>query len=424
MFGDATLYLGDARAIVPLLGAFDACVTDPPYGQALNCNVITTNKRGGLAKRASPTARYPATIHGDDAPFDPAWLLDLAPAQLIWGAHKFARRLPEDGRWLVWDKLKSGLAQADGEIAWTNRAPPGGGGVRVFRFLWNGLCVDGRARHEVGAYIRRVHPTQKPEALMGWCLRELALKPRARIIDPYMGAGSTGVAAVRAGFRFVGVEIEPKYFAEACTRLESMSAQGDLLAPRVASEPRWGGLGPKAIFSTERARPQNAGGVGPVSRRAPSPPARTPGPRPARSPGRGPTGLPASAGSLRAAALRPCPGIDLDAHFPAPRAAPVAAQPLRNVAEPGGRPEPRHGLRHGDRSPAAAACLAPRGERHRALTFVQSHAWLRAVPRDHAPRLLQARTRPERAVSTELSTNCPRLSAVQRACAYSPWAPW
>lgn len=231
--GDATLYLGDCAKIAPLLGPFDAVVSDPPYGQALKTNV---------RRRAADAKRYPDRIVGDDAPFDPAWMLDLAPAALIWGAHQFARRLPEDGRWLVWDKRVGKVAsktQADGEIAWANRHVQGRSGVRIFRLLWDGQCIDGAAREDVGPGQPRVHPTQKPTVLMRWCLAQLALEPGAAVIDPYMGAGSTGLACLDAGMRFTGIEIEPQYFAAAVQRISAAARQPRLFAAAPVERVEW-----------------------------------------------------------------------------------------------------------------------------------------------------------------------------------------
>ena len=110
---------------------------------------------------------YPE-IDGDDTPFDPSHLLDLSPVAVIWGSHKFGNLLPT-GRTLVWDKVPPGKirSQGDGETAWTNFNPTGP--LRIFRLLWDGLCVGSGARHEVTAGQKRYHPMQKPELLMLWC---------------------------------------------------------------------------------------------------------------------------------------------------------------------------------------------------------------------------------------------------------------
>jgi site-specific DNA-methyltransferase (adenine-specific) len=247
--GDAELYLGDCREILPTLGRVDAVVTDPPYGQQQNTNVVGAKglrtyrcgAEGGGSRvidgnaRARVTAKgihstrlatkFPDQIRGDDAPFDPAPWLGLDAQLLIWGAHKFADRLPQ-GSWLVWDKVPTGKVrdQGDGEAAWVNDDKP----LRIYRLLWDGVCVGSAARAEVTAGQARVHPTQKPIALMEWCLDRLDLEPGATILDPFMGSGSTGVAALKHGFRFIGIDIETVYFETACRRIEQAYAQPDM----------------------------------------------------------------------------------------------------------------------------------------------------------------------------------------------------
>lgn len=236
VIGNATLYLGDCLTILPELRA-DAIITDPPYGQRQNTNVVGKggsraysihDKRrkaaGGLHSTGIAT-RFPDAIAVDDKPFDPAPWLALAPVVLFWGAHKFAHRLPAGG-WLVWDKVPTGKIrdQGDGEAAWLNRDRP----MRIYRLLWDGVCVGTEARHEVTAGQQRVHPTQKPEALMRWCITQAGAA--GTILDPYMGAGSTGVAALQLGHKFVGVEIEPQYFEVACERIENVQRQERLFA--------------------------------------------------------------------------------------------------------------------------------------------------------------------------------------------------
>jgi site-specific DNA-methyltransferase (adenine-specific) len=223
--GDATLYLGDCLEILPTLAKVDAVITDPPYGQALKVNnskYAAVQRNGGISR--TNVKDYPA-IHGDATPFDPLPWLGAAGVVVLWGAHKFAERLPAGG-WLVWDKVPTGKIrdQGDGEAAWINRQQP----LRIFRLLWDGLCVGEGARHEVTAGQQRHHPAQKPEILMRWCI-EQAGSPRS-ILDPYMGAGSTGVAAVQMGLAFTGCEIEPRYFDIACKRIEQAYRQRPLFA--------------------------------------------------------------------------------------------------------------------------------------------------------------------------------------------------
>lgn len=229
--GEATLYLGDCLEILPTLGKVAAVITDPPYGQAYKVNTFYAGggrdsavvRRSGKTITCRPNVYEP--VHGDDAPFDPSPWVSAAPVVVLWGAHKFADRLPPGG-WLVWDKVPTGKRrdQGDGEAAWINRDQP----MRIFRLLWDGLCVGEGARHEVTAGQKRYHPTQKPELLMAWCIQEA--KCGDLVLDPFMGSGTTGVACAHLGRRFIGIEIDERYFQIACKRIEAAYAQGRLFA--------------------------------------------------------------------------------------------------------------------------------------------------------------------------------------------------
>lgn len=219
--GDATLWLGDCREILPLLPKVDAVVTDPPYG-------IGYAHRGKGGKLARSTQFGGVAVTGDDVPFDPSFLLEY-PAAIIFGGNHFADRLPASPSWLIWDK-RDGVCsndQADCEIAWTNV----GGPARVMRHLWNGM-LKATERGDI-----RVHPTQKPVAVMEWCLGFL---PNAQtILDPFMGSGTTGVACAKLGRKFIGIEIEPKYFDIACKRIDEAYRQPRLFkdeAPKMKQE--------------------------------------------------------------------------------------------------------------------------------------------------------------------------------------------
>lgn len=233
IIGNATLYLGRWEDVLPRSTKVEALITDPPYGQDYKVN---TFHKGGtrdnaVVQRNGKTLMVHPNVHeeidGDDEPFDPMPLLALAPRVLMWGSHKFGSRLPQ-GRTLVWDKVPTGKvrSQGDGETAWTNVDPDDP--LRIFRLLWDGLCVGKGARHEVTAGQKRYHPMQKPEALMRWCIQQ-AGEP-ASILDTYMGSGSTGVAAIQMGRAFIGVESKPHYFDIACRRIEDAQRQGRLLA--------------------------------------------------------------------------------------------------------------------------------------------------------------------------------------------------
>lgn len=212
---DATLYLGDCREILPTLPKVDAVVTDPPYGIGADRGQMQrAGKRHGAAMAAS---RDYGESDWDREPPSPELLQSLRAAsahQIFWGGNYFP--LPPARCWLVWDKLNGENDYADCELAWTNLDRP----VRRLVWQWHGMIRQGKED--------RWHPTQKPEGVMKWAL---SLVPSARtILDPFMGSGTTGVACANLGRKFIGIEIEERYFDIACTRIEAAYAQGRLFA--------------------------------------------------------------------------------------------------------------------------------------------------------------------------------------------------
>ncbi len=199
------LICGDCREVLPTLGRVDAVVTDPPYGIGKDGQKRSTGAHGG--RKAYEFLGW--DIERPDTEVFSA-LAAAAPRGIIWGGNYFADLLPPTGKWLVWDKGQR-INQSDGELAWTTEA----GALRIFDKNRVALMLDGAE-----------HPTQKPVALMKWCLEQL---PDARtILDPFMGSGTTGVAAVKLGRRFIGIEIEPKYFDIACRRIRAALDAPDL----------------------------------------------------------------------------------------------------------------------------------------------------------------------------------------------------
>ena len=212
VIGAQTLYLGDCHEIAPAL-AYDAVLADPPYGIGFTFGGKVSGK---AAVNGNKRANKP--IHGDDKPFDPArWL--HRPC-ILWGANHFAQRLPH-GRWLAWNKLGDSEpwdSFADVEFAWQNTR----GADRIFSLLWKGLAQG----QKEGGTGERFHPTQKPVALMRWCLGFL---PDAGVVlDPFMGSGTTLVAYVKEGRAGIGIEIDEGYFDVACRRVDEAQRQGDL----------------------------------------------------------------------------------------------------------------------------------------------------------------------------------------------------
>jgi site-specific DNA-methyltransferase (adenine-specific) len=220
-----TLLKGDCREIVPTLTArIDAIVSDPPYGMRYN----TDNSRfsGGSHPLTRGGRHWTAPIVADDQPFDPSPWLDY-PKVILFGYHHFAQRLPV-GTVLVWIKRydpQFGTFLSDAELAWMK----GGHGVYCYRCLSN-----------YGHSNDRAHPAQKPVAVMKWAIQRLHLPEGTTILDPYMGSGSTGIAAHQLGYNFIGIEIDPTFFAAAQTRLVAVEAQPALLeacaCPTVSAE--------------------------------------------------------------------------------------------------------------------------------------------------------------------------------------------
>lgn len=207
--GLATLYLGDCVELLPSVSRCDLLLTDPPYGLGIDGQKESIN--------ANPKHNRKAHEHlGWDAerPSRLAFelMLHKSENQIIWGGNYFIDRLPPRPRkgWLFWDKGQRDLTMSDGEFAWSSFDFPS----RAYTLNRAALAQDGTE-----------HPTQKPIRLMKWCL---GLVPAAQtVLDPFMGSGSTGVAAVAMGKQFIGIEKEPRYFDIACRRIEDAQRQGD-----------------------------------------------------------------------------------------------------------------------------------------------------------------------------------------------------
>lgn len=222
VIGNATLYLGDCLTILPELRA-DAVITDPPYGIGY---AHGGGMRGGeIGNTAAANKRGSPPVIGDDLPFDPAPLLRLSANVLMWGADHYYSRLPDSGRWLAWNKLgdmEPWDSFSDVEFAWHSKE----GASRIFSMKWKGLACD-KVGENGGL---RLHTTQKPIRLMRWCVDQCRLQGDSLILDPYMGSGTTGIAAVQSGHRFVGIEIHEPYFDISCERIENAQRQERLFA--------------------------------------------------------------------------------------------------------------------------------------------------------------------------------------------------
>ena len=204
-----TLYQGDCLEVLPTLAGVDAVVTDPPYGISLATNYRERQRTAlALCNNFRPIA-------GDNRPFDPSPFLGFRTV-VLFGANYYAQRLPSSGAWLVWDKV-DGLPSerdlgfndnSDCELIWTNV----GNAARIIRHRWMGAMKASEQAEN------RVHPTQKPVELMRQIIRHYTC-PGDTVLDPFMGSGTTGVACVMEGRNFIGIELDPHYYAIAERRI-------------------------------------------------------------------------------------------------------------------------------------------------------------------------------------------------------------
>ena len=185
----------------------DACISDPPYG--INFNTNYTRFTTGFDV---PRTKH-KPINDDDTVFDPRPYLHY-PSVVLWGANYFAEHLPF-GTWLVWDKrFENGKAfLSDAEVAWMKT----GTGIYI-----KSITSQGFIRPE-----KIDHPTQKPIELMAWCMEKS--KAGELIFDPFLGSGTTLMAAEQLGKRCFGMEIEPTYVQVIVDRWEKMSGQKAVL---------------------------------------------------------------------------------------------------------------------------------------------------------------------------------------------------
>ncbi len=203
------IYNGDCREILPTLPKVDLVLTDPPYGIALDTDNsrFSGGTRGNMAKRGNGIGSAGGKPIANDAEaFDPSFLMAYGSHQIVWGWNNYPDLLPR-GACLVWLKRYDeafGSFLSDAETAWMSK----GHGVYCRRDLSNNAIANERA-----------HPTQKPLTLMTWCLDFF---PHAQtILDPFMGSGTTLVAAKRLGRQAIGIEIEEKYCEIAARRVEA-----------------------------------------------------------------------------------------------------------------------------------------------------------------------------------------------------------
>jgi site-specific DNA-methyltransferase (adenine-specific) len=211
-----TIYHADCREVLPSLDWKGvAVVSDPQYGIGFNTQAKRTRKTGlAFGKKSAELSRDPKwkpLQNSDKTPFDPTPLLAFEEA-ILWGANNYAHLLPPTRGWLVWDKLgdKAPSNFGDCELAWTSFDRS----IRVWRQLWRGLAragEDNMSRNGI-----KLHACQKPAELMRWCIQFTTFPI---ILDPYMGSGTTLLAAKDLNRKAIGIEIEESDCEKAALRL-------------------------------------------------------------------------------------------------------------------------------------------------------------------------------------------------------------
>ena len=208
--GDATLYRADCMDVLPTLGKVDCVVTDPPYGVNRDKGFGGADGfrgKGRQIERQQYQGKWDAerpTSERLNA------VINTGGISLVCGGNYFADILPQGGFWVVWDKLNTMPTFGDCELIWTNIKR---NSVKKITIEWNGL---------IGKEGRRDHATQKPVALMERLIQEYTT---GTILDPFMGSGTTGVAALKLGRKFIGIEIDEGYFRIAVERITKEANQ-------------------------------------------------------------------------------------------------------------------------------------------------------------------------------------------------------
>ena len=197
IIGDATLYLGDCMDILPTLDKVDAVITDPPFGVG---NFVQSNRGAPVAwNESGPSVEF----------FQ--MLIEKSEHRVIWGANYF--NCFEGAGGLVWVKNQPmpNMSKAEmASVSWGNK-------VELINLTWTNYVNTKESDH----------PCERPVLLYKWCIEQVPKNPQT-ILDPFMGSGTTGVAAIQLGRKFIGIEREPKYFDIACQRIEQAVAQGHL----------------------------------------------------------------------------------------------------------------------------------------------------------------------------------------------------
>jgi DNA modification methylase len=269
--GRATLYLGDCRDILPTLSKVDAVVTDPPYflrglgddwreGTATAAQVVGLASGMAFDPRQGDELEEAASVWARSFPCKPgSFVAAFGQARLI---HRMTAAFDRAGYeirdQLAWHfgtgqmkaaDLSRFAEGADLEGRKTPQFAPQYEPVMLAQKPREGTFVENWCKYRVGLVDvtgnagqiircakpteRFGHPTQKPVGVMAELIRRLSVTDQA-ILDPFMGSGTTGVAAVQMGRSFIGIERDPDYFRVACKRIEDAQRQGDFFVDAAA----------------------------------------------------------------------------------------------------------------------------------------------------------------------------------------------
>lgn len=262
VIGDATLYLGDCRDVLPSLESVHHVITDPPFEKEAH-----TLRRRALGRGKGDGRR---DIENAALPFEAITAEDrnLVSAECVRLAHGWALVFCQAEAVSLWrDALERGGAsyrramvwlKPDGMPQFTGDRP--GMGYESIVAAWAGVGRShwfGGGRHGVFTFTKHdagqghggsanPHPTTKPARLMSE-LVQLFTAPGDVVLDPFMGSGSTGAAALAMGRKFIGIEAKPEYFEAACRKIEAAHRQ-----PRLFTDPTPKPVQPN-IFDDEAA---------------------------------------------------------------------------------------------------------------------------------------------------------------------------
>jgi len=201
------IFCADCREVLPSIGKVDLVLTDPPYG--LGDKLLG----GNWGRRIGEAAKW------DQVTADVNPMMELRAHKIIWGGNYFS--LPLSRCWFAWIKRDAVQTVSTIDLAWTSFDAPS----KFFD------CTIADTNSE-----RNGHPTLKPFKLMLWCIDQAdRIEGRNKIVvDPFMGSGTTLVAAKLLGRRAIGIELEEKYCEIAARRL----AQSVLPLHTPASAPK------------------------------------------------------------------------------------------------------------------------------------------------------------------------------------------